>query len=85
MSAAGADSTNTPFRLWSVQINPNSKAYNQGLQVGDRVHGVNGKSTGGLLHKEALQLIRNANSRLTLELHRLVLLYLPLIVLADKR
>lgn len=53
-----------------LQINGNSKAYNQGIQVGDRVESINGRSTKGLPHHEALQLIRNANKTLTLQLQK---------------
>ncbi|ELU08348.1 hypothetical protein CAPTEDRAFT_54114, partial [Capitella teleta] len=53
-----------------AKVNPNSKAGNQGIKVGDCIRTVNGRSAEGLPHKEALQLIRNANSRLSLQLHR---------------
>ena len=56
--------------LLSFQINPNSKAYNQGLTVGDFVETINGQSTQGLMHNDALQLIRNASDKLQLELRR---------------
>ena len=55
------------------QINPNSKAYNEGVQVGDYVEAINGKKCQTLMHQEALQLIKDANSKLKLELKRWVL------------
>ena len=56
-----------------LQVNPNSKAYNEGVQSGDHVESINERLTGNLRHDEALQLIRNANKKLVLELSRLVL------------
>lgn len=53
-----------------LQINPNSKAYVEGIQVGDYVDRINGDPTHGLMHNEALQLIRNASDKLELELRR---------------
>ena len=52
------------------QINPNSKAANQGIRVGDYVHKLNGRVTSHLPHGDALDLIRQANERLVLELRR---------------
>ena len=54
------------------QLNRGSKAYNEGVQVGDGVEEINAKSTAGLMNSEALQLIRSANDRLVLELRRSV-------------
>ena len=54
------------------QINRNSKAYNQGVQVGDQVVKIGGRKVSELMHNEALQLIRDANTQLVLELHRSV-------------
>ena len=51
-------------------MNPNSKAYNQGITVGDYVDVINGDKTQGLMHNDALQLIRNASNKLTLELRK---------------
>ena len=53
-----------------LQLNQNSKAYRQGLQVGDYVDSIEGQSAVGLMHNEALQLIRDANHRLTIQLRR---------------
>lgn len=54
------------------QINPNSKAYNEGIQVGDYVEGINGQRTQGLEHQDAQKLIKAATDELILELHRFV-------------
>ena len=56
-----------------LQINPNSKAYNEGIQVGDYVETINGQSTHGLEHQDAQKLIKAATDELILELQRLVL------------
>ena len=53
-----------------LQINPNSKAANQGLRVGDFVQKLNGRVTSHLPHGDALDLIRQANEKLVLELRR---------------
>ena len=60
----------TSFHFVFFQINPNSKAYNEGVQVGDYVEAINGKKCQTLMHQEALQLIKDANSKLKLELKR---------------
>lgn len=53
-----------------MQINPNSKAYNEGIQVGDYVEGINGQKTKGLEHQDAQQLVKSSTDQLTLELTR---------------
>ncbi len=58
------------FRVCLFQLNPNSKAYNEGLQVGDFVEKINGNSTQDLVHHQALDLIRKANHKLLLEIRR---------------
>lgn len=57
-----------------TQINPNSKAYNEGVIVGDYVEEINGQRTHGLPHNDAQQLIKHAGDTLTLELYRSVCL-----------
>lgn len=52
------------------QINPNSKAYNEGIQVGDYVESINGQRTQGLEHQDAQKLIKAATDQLILELTR---------------
>ena len=52
------------------QVNPNSKAYNEGVQSGDYVESINGKLARNLKHDEALNLIRQANQKLVLELSK---------------
>ena len=60
-----------PFSTFvCLQVNPNSKAYNEGVQSGDYVESVNDRLTTNLRHDEALRLIRNANKKLVLELSR---------------
>ena len=56
--------------LFSFQINPNSKAYNEGIQVGDYVESINGQSTKGLEHQDAQKMIKAATDELILELQR---------------
>ncbi|KAK3610682.1 hypothetical protein CHS0354_028073, partial [Potamilus streckersoni] len=51
-------------------INPNSKAYNEGIHVGDYVHKINGQKTEGLQHQDAQRLIKAATDQLILELSR---------------
>ncbi|KAL3877386.1 hypothetical protein ACJMK2_035100 [Sinanodonta woodiana] len=59
---------NEPVRI--AKINPNSKAYNEGIQVGDYVHKINGQKTEGLQHQDAQRLIKAATDQLILELSR---------------
>ncbi|XP_033746573.1 uncharacterized protein LOC117331777 isoform X4 [Pecten maximus] len=53
-----------------AKINPNSKAYNEGIIVGDYVEAINGQKAEGLQHGDAQQLIKTANQELQLQLHR---------------
>ncbi|XP_060066917.1 uncharacterized protein LOC132547177 isoform X3 [Ylistrum balloti] len=53
-----------------AKINPNSKAYNEGVIVGDYVEAINGQKAEGLQHGDAQQLIKTANQELKLQLHR---------------
>ncbi|XP_060598250.1 uncharacterized protein LOC132752021 isoform X18 [Ruditapes philippinarum] len=53
-----------------VKINPNSKAYNEGIKVGDYVESINGQNTKGIEHQSAQQMIKNATDQLMLELTR---------------
>ena len=57
-----------------LQINPNSKAYTQGIKVGDYIDGINRQRTHGLNHGDAQKLIKNATDELLLELRRFVVL-----------
>ena len=57
-------------RSLCFQINRLSRAERAGVQVGDEVHKLNGRVTSHLNHGDALDLIRQANSRLVLELRR---------------
>ncbi|KAK3090212.1 hypothetical protein FSP39_010097 [Pinctada imbricata] len=50
------------------QINPNSKAYNEGLHVGDVIERINGQATVGLLHGDAQQLIKITDSQISLDI-----------------
>ncbi|KAH9502327.1 hypothetical protein Btru_073469, partial [Bulinus truncatus] len=60
-----------PPSLLIPVINPNSKAFHEGLQVDDLVVGINGQNTHGLNHSEVQSLIKNANTgSLTLLLQR---------------
>ena len=52
------------------QINPNSKACNKGIKVGDYVYAINGQQADGLNHADAQSLIKNASENLYLELRR---------------
>ena len=54
------------------QINPNSKAYNEGIQVGDYVESINGQPARGAEHQEAQRLIKAATDELILQLTRYV-------------
>lgn len=53
-----------------MQINPNSKAYNEGIKVGDYVFAINGQRADGLNHGDAQALIKNATDKLYLDLRR---------------
>ncbi|XP_052767670.1 sorbin and SH3 domain-containing protein 1-like isoform X23 [Mya arenaria] len=64
----GGREFNEPIRI--AKINPNSKAYNEGIQVGDYVEGINGQKARGLEHQEAQRLIKTATDELILELTR---------------
>ncbi|XP_064615603.1 sorbin and SH3 domain-containing protein 1-like [Liolophura sinensis] len=64
----GGSDFNAPLRV--AKINPNSKAYNEGVIVGDYVEEINGQRTHGLPHNDAQQLIKQAGDTLTLELYR---------------
>ncbi|XP_053392586.1 sorbin and SH3 domain-containing protein 1-like isoform X6 [Mercenaria mercenaria] len=64
----GGREFNEPIRI--AKINPNSKAYNEGIQVGDYVESINGQKTKGLEHQSAQQLIKTATDQLVLELTR---------------
>ncbi|KAJ8318283.1 hypothetical protein KUTeg_003374 [Tegillarca granosa] len=56
---------------WHVcVINPNSKAYNEGIHVGDEVLTINGQKTAGLLHGDAQSLIKCSTKELLLDLKR---------------
>jgi len=52
------------------QINPNSKAYNEGIKVGDYVELINGQRAEGLQHGDAQSLIKAAREELVLQLHK---------------
>ena len=54
------------------QINPNSKAYNEGIKVGDIIDNINGQKTHGLNYADAQQLIKNSTEQLQLDISRLV-------------
>ncbi|XP_048256915.1 sorbin and SH3 domain-containing protein 1-like isoform X38 [Haliotis rufescens] len=53
-----------------AKINPNSKAYNEGIKVGDYVFAINGQRADGLNHGDAQALIKNATDNLYLDLRR---------------
>ncbi|XP_067672537.1 sorbin and SH3 domain-containing protein 1-like isoform X5 [Haliotis asinina] len=53
-----------------AKINPNSKAYNEGIKVGDYVFAINGQRADGLNHGDAQALIKNATDKLYLDLRR---------------
>jgi|SRR6218665_631988 len=55
-----------------MQVSKNSKAYISGIQEGDLVRSINGKSSSGLRSDEATNLLRSADDRLIVELKRLV-------------
>lgn len=56
-----------------LQINPNSKAYVEGIKVGDFIESLNGQNTEGLLHNDVQQLIKIASGELALGLKRWVI------------
>lgn len=61
------------FKIFCVsvfQINPNSKAYNEGLKVGDIINEINRQKTHGLNYSDAQQLIKNSTDQLLLEISR---------------
>jgi hypothetical protein len=53
-----------------LQINPNSKAWNQGVKVGDVLVEINQQKTHGLNYADAQLLIKNSTSRLQLAIAR---------------
>ncbi|XP_076073814.1 uncharacterized protein LOC143045293 isoform X15 [Mytilus galloprovincialis] len=57
---------NEPIKI--AKINPNSKAYKEGIKVGDYIENINGQKTEGLLHNDVQQIIKCANKELTLDL-----------------
>ncbi|XP_063444224.1 uncharacterized protein LOC134724854 isoform X3 [Mytilus trossulus] len=57
---------NEPIKI--AKINPNSKAYKEGIKVGDYIEHINGQKTEGLLHNDVQQIIKCANKELTLDL-----------------
>ncbi|XP_052069185.1 uncharacterized protein LOC127708370 isoform X5 [Mytilus californianus] len=57
---------NEPIKI--AKINPNSKAYKEGIKVGDYIESINGQKTEGLLHNDVQQIIKCANKELTLDL-----------------
>lgn len=60
------------FSFLYLQINPNSKAYVEGIKVGDLIESLNGQKTEGLLHNDVQQLIKIASGELALQLDRFV-------------
>ncbi|XP_076459569.1 PDZ and LIM domain protein 4-like [Babylonia areolata] len=50
------------------KINPNSKAYNEGVKVGDVISEINGHRTHGLNYADAQQLIKNSTEQLLLQI-----------------
>lgn len=60
------------FSFLYLQINPNSKAYVEGIKVGDLIESLNGQKTEGLLHNDVQQLIKIASGELALQLNRFV-------------
>ncbi|XP_069125566.1 uncharacterized protein [Argopecten irradians] len=61
---------NSQLTAIDQDINPNSKAYNEGIVVGDYVEAINGQKAKGLQHGDAQQLIKSANQELELQLSR---------------
>ncbi|XP_052235401.1 uncharacterized protein LOC127847484 isoform X19 [Dreissena polymorpha] len=64
----GGREFNKPIRI--AKINPNSKACNEGIEVGDYVDSINGQRTSGLEHQDVQRLVKTASDQLILELHR---------------
>lgn len=62
------------FSFLYLQINPNSKAYVEGIKVGDLIELLNGQKTEGLLHNDVQQLIKIASGELALQLNRFVVI-----------
>ncbi|CAH1795502.1 unnamed protein product [Owenia fusiformis] len=62
----GGAECNQPIRI--AKLNPNSKACNEGVKLGDIVESINGQSIQGYQCKNALDLIKSANQKLVLEL-----------------
>lgn len=62
------------FSFLYLQINPNSKAYVEGIKVGDLIESLNGQKTEGLLHNDVQQLIKIASGELALQLNRFVVI-----------
>ncbi|KAK3794347.1 hypothetical protein RRG08_061017 [Elysia crispata] len=63
------------FGSKGLVINPNSKAFHEGLQVNDVIVSINGRSSQGLNHGEVQSLIKGSNTgSLTLQLERLEIL-----------
>ncbi|XP_074647550.1 uncharacterized protein LOC141903346 [Tubulanus polymorphus] len=57
-------------RIYISKVNPNSKAYREGIQVGDVVHLINRENTEGLSLIAAQKQIKSAGNTLELELKR---------------
>uniref|UniRef100_A0ABD2X8B9 PDZ domain-containing protein n=1 Tax=Trichogramma kaykai TaxID=54128 RepID=A0ABD2X8B9_9HYME len=53
-----------------MQVNPGSKAAQQGVREGDLISSINGKATRDLTNVEAHSLLRNAGDQLTLGLNQ---------------
>ncbi|XP_052686714.1 sorbin and SH3 domain-containing protein 1-like isoform X32 [Crassostrea angulata] len=64
----GGKEFNEPISV--AKINPNSKAYVEGIKVGDLIESLNGQKTEGLLHNDVQQLIKIASGELALQLNR---------------
>ncbi|XP_078318311.1 uncharacterized protein LOC111118302 isoform X29 [Crassostrea virginica] len=64
----GGREFNEPITV--AKINPNSKAYVEGIKVGDFIESLNGQNTEGLLHNDVQQLIKIASGELALGLKR---------------
>ncbi|XP_056019297.1 uncharacterized protein LOC125671809 isoform X32 [Ostrea edulis] len=64
----GGKEFNEPISV--AKINPNSKAYVEGIKVGDLIESLNGQKTEGLLHSDVQQLIKITSGELALVLQR---------------
>lgn len=53
-----------------LQINPNSKAYNEGIKEGDIISAINKQKTQGLNYADVQLLIKNSQEQLQLEITR---------------